>query len=331
MSRENPQQLRRSHEYSCDRLFDGEYNLIMNHDMERFAIPDAVGFEIGQGSLTRAVLASPHATAHVYLHGAHVTHFQSRDQIQSRDQAPLLFLSRNSAWNEAKAIRGGVPIIFPWFGPNSENATLPAHGFARVHAWQVESTHSDADSTTLVLALQSSEATRALWPHDFLLRFSVRVSQSLEMTLEVFNTGTAPFQFEEALHAYLAVSDAREVAVEGLNQTRYIDKVDGAKIKTEDAEAIRMDGETDRVYLDTQATCISRDVNRSITIEKTGSDSTVLWNPHIEKARALSDLGDDEWPRFVCVESGNLGPNAKMLNAGESHVMKVVIAVQAAA
>ena len=293
---------------------------LKNQELERFAIPDAVRFEAGNGSLTRAVLSTPQSSAHVYLHGAHITHFQSRDQ------KPLLFLSDNSAWNEQKAIRGGVPIIFPWFGPNARNADLPAHGFARVNTWQVESTQRDDGITTLVLSLEPNETSRALWPHQWLLHLTIQVGSALEMKLEVRNEGDVPFRYEEALHTYLAVSDVRKIQIEGLNQTRYIDKMDGAKHKIERAESIRIIAETDRVYLDTQATCIMRDANRRIAVEKSGSDSTVVWNPWVEKARALNDLGDDEWPRFVCVESGAIGENARTLNAGESHVLTLRLA-----
>jgi glucose-6-phosphate 1-epimerase len=148
------------------------------------------------------------------------------------------------------------------------------------------------------------------------------------MDLEV--RAKTPFTFEEALHTYFAVADVRQVSVEGLANTDYLDKVENFKRKTQSPEPIRIVGETDRVYLNTTSTCVVRDpgLGRTITIEKEGSGTTVVWNPWIAKAKAMPDFGDDEWPHMICVETANVGDGAVRLEAGRSHQMKVRIRVE---
>jgi glucose-6-phosphate 1-epimerase len=150
------------------------------------------------------------------------------------------------------------------------------------------------------------------------------------MELEVHNDDGDAFTFEEALHSYFAVGDIHETTITGLEGTEYLDKVGGLKRGREGRDPLRFSGETDRVYLDTQADCVIHDAGgpRRISIGKAGSDATVVWNPWIAKARAMPDFGDDEWPGMVCVETGNVGPYARRLAPGESRSMTATIGVQ---
>src|SRR5262249_35826599 len=154
------------------------------------------------------------------------------------------------------------------------------------------------------------EATLKIWPHAFTLRLAFTIGATLDIEMEV--GGPAPFTFEQALHTYFVVGDVREVAVEGFQDTEYIDKVDAFRRKTQPKEWVHITGETDRVYGKTLNTCVIHDpvLNRTIMIEKEGSASTVLWNPWIAKAKAMADFGDDEWPGMICVETANVGDNA---------------------
>lgn len=290
----------------------------------RFVIPGRVDFDAGGGELARAILKTDASEAHVYLHGGHVTHFAKKGE------PPVLFMSGQSLFQRDKAIRGGIPVIFPWFGPRQPDPVgkSPMHGFARLSEWTVDSTRHEGGATTLVLTLGQSEATRALWPRDFLLRYSVMLSGdklSLELTVE--NRDAEGFPFEEALHTYFAVSDVRHATVEGLAHTTYLDKTDNAVEKSQDASPTAITGETDRVYLATQGTCTINDPGhrRRVVVEKAHSDATVVWNPWIVKAKAMPDFGDDEWPGMLCVETCNVGPHAVTLAPGASHTMKVVI------
>lgn len=292
--------------------------------LRRLEIPEHATFESGENDLPRLAIRTSLAEAHIYLHGAHVTHFQPRGA------APVLFMSARSHFAPDKPIRGGVPLIFPWFGPRAGQAHAPAHGFARTTEWQVESLAIDSDETvTAVFQLEASEPTRAAWPHDFRLRFRVAVGRALTMTLETENTGPAPFTFENALHTYFAVSDVRETSTTGLEGADYVDKVDNFQRKKQGAEPIRITQETDRVYMNTRTTCAFEDpgLKRRVIVEKSGSQTTVVWNPWIAKAAAMPDFGDDEWPRMLCIETANTGANAVTLAPGAEHTMRALISV----
>ncbi len=292
--------------------------------LRSWEIPNQVCFEAGEGSLPRLVVTTKVAEAHVYLHGAHVTHYRPAGQ------APVLFTSEQSNYAPAKPIRGGVPIIFPWFGASSAGPELPMHGFARTTEWEVEGVEKWPDETIeVVFRLVADDATRAIWPHDFVLRHRLHIGRQLEMALEVENWSEASFTFEEALHTYLAVRDVARVRLTGLEGIEYLDKVDSFKRKTQEPEPIVLGGETDRVYLNTNGACVIEDPvgDRKLRVAKEGSATTVVWNPWIEKAKAMSDFGDEEWPRMICVETANAAENAITLGPGESHVMRAVIGV----
>jgi glucose-6-phosphate 1-epimerase len=293
------------------------------HDLQdRFGIAGAIAFEKGAGGLIRAAIAAPGAEAHVYLHGAHVTHFQRRGQ------APLLFLSPRSTFAPGRAIRGGVPIVFPWFGANPDMPAAPQHGFARVAEWMVESAGRKPGGETFVaLGLTASAATRSFWPGHFHLRYRVSVGESLDLALEVTNHGAEAFAFQEALHSYLAVSDVTNARVTGLEDTAFIDKTDGMRRARHGREALRLTGETDRVFLGTSAACTVEDpgAGRRITVAKSGARSTIVWNPWAEKAATMADLGPEAWRGMLCVEAGNVADDTQRLAPGERHELRATI------
>ncbi len=293
-------------------------------DLKQWEIPDRATFEDTPGGLVRLRISTPLCEAEVYLHGAHVALFKPADE------QPLLFLSAASHLAPGKAIRGGVPVIFPWFGPRAGRPDSPAHGFARTLPWKVEALAADdLGNVSLILRLDSDEATRAHWPHDFILRHRIRFGTSLDMQLEVENVSAESFEFEEALHTYLAVADVRGISITGLADTAYLDKVDGLQRKTQGADPLCITGETDRVYMNTHTACVLDDpkLTRKIIVEKSGSDTTVVWNPWIAKAKAMADFGDDEWPAMMCIETANVGESAITLAPGATHTMRAAISV----
>jgi glucose-6-phosphate 1-epimerase len=293
-------------------------------DLERrFGVPGIVRIDEGRGGLPRVTVTSDLASAEIYLHGAHLTSYAPRGA------RPVLFMSGESHFDRARPIRGGVPVIFPWFGPRAGFPESPAHGFARIRAWGLESCAAGADgSVQIAFTLAAGEATLGLWPGSFDLRLTFDIGSSLGIEMEA-RAGGVPFSFEEALHTYLQVGDVRQVRVDGLQGAEYLDKVDSFRRKTQPPEAVRITGETDRVYLNTQGTCIVRDpvLERTLTVEKENSGSTVVWNPWIDKARAMPDFGDDEWPRMICVETANVGEAAVRLGAHETHRMRARLKV----
>lgn len=289
----------------------------------RFASPH-VTFHEGRGGLPSVRLKNALAEAEVYLHGAHVTSFAKAGE------PPVLFMSEQSLFQADKAIRGGVPVIFPWFGPRQPDPVgkSPMHGFARLSTWEVESVQSTADVVSLTLTLTPNDLSRSLWPHDFRLTYAVTLDRDvLRLDLTVHNPGADAFPFEEALHTYFAVSDVRRASVEGLAHVNYLDKADNLAEKTQDAAPVTIIGETDRVYMGTQTDCLITDPGhrRRIAVAKEHSDTTVVWNPWAEKARAMPDFGDDEWPHMLCVETANVGRHAVTLAPGASHTMRLAI------
>jgi D-hexose-6-phosphate mutarotase len=175
---------------------------------------------------------------------------------------------------------------------------------------------------------ESDEATRKWWPHDFRLLFAVIFGEQLTLELTVTNTGTTPFTFEEALHAYFRVGDAESAILQGLDGTDYIDKTDHGTRKTHHGD-LTFSAETDRVFLDTQHVIEVQDpvMGRRIILQKQNSLTTVVWNPWAEKSRSMSDLGDEEWRNFVGVEASNVGQYAVHLAPGQGHVMQVDVHV----
>jgi glucose-6-phosphate 1-epimerase len=276
----------------------------------------------GPGGLMCLDLSTAHSTARIFLQGAHVASFQRNGE------QPLLFLSSESVFAPGKAIRGGVPVIFPWFGARAGDSASPAHGFARTCEWNVASISQDqSGAVSVVFTLSDSPETRALWPFEFQLRYEIVVGTELGMSLRVENRSAESFQYEEALHTYFLVSDVRNVRIEGLLGAEYIDKVDGFRRKTQDAPLIEITAETDRVYAGTRTTCTAADPGmlRVIRVVKEGSDTTVVWNPWIAKSAAMSDFGDDEWPTMLCIETANAGENAVTLDPGAAHVMRATV------
>ena len=279
-----------------------------------------VRVESGEGGLPRAVLRTADGEAHVYLHGAHVTHWQPAGR------APVLFMSAHARFAADAPIRGGVPVIFPWFGPRAGDPRSPAHGFARVRPWRLERQGDD----DVVLALDADPTTRAAWPHDFALRLHVALGAQLTMTLAVTNTSATTWKYEEALHTYLAVGDVTVAEVHGLEDAVYLDKTDSMARKRHPREPMRIRAEVDRVFTGHTGVCVVDDPagKRRLRIGKRGSATTVVWNPWTERARALPDLGDDEWSRMVCVETANTGDDAVTLAPGARHKMAAILSCE---
>jgi glucose-6-phosphate 1-epimerase len=293
--------------------------------LESFGIPNALRFEDTPGGLVRAVVSTPQAEADIHLQGAHVAHWTPRGR------RPVLFVSPKSLFARGKAIRGGVPVIWPWFGGRGGGLPGPAHGLARTTEWSLVSTRKRDDGAVEInLALTPNDVTRNLGFDSFRVHFRAAIGSSLELELVTHNESAKPLVYEEALHSYFSVADIHEVSVTGLEGTTYIDKTDGFKQKREGTDPMRIAKETDQVHLNTKATRVIHDPvwKRRIVISKTGSDSTVVWNPWIEKTKGLSDMAPEDWREMICVETANAADNAVMLPAGGSRTLRTVITVE---
>ena len=253
------------------------------------------------------------------------------ERISPRGNRPaqeVLFISSKSRWEDGRAIRGGVPISFPWFAARADDPSAPAHGFVRTIAWTLESILQAGDSVTVSMSTQNNDNTKKWWPADFLLVHRATFGSELTMELEVRNTGANPLQFEEALHAYFRVGQIDKARVNGLSGFQYVDKTDANRRKTQQGP-IAIVSATDRVYLNTNDAIELEDagLRRRLRIAKENSFTTVVWNPWIEKAKALPDLGDAQWMNMICIEPSNVSDSAVVLMPGQEHEMKATIRV----
>jgi glucose-6-phosphate 1-epimerase len=290
-----------------------------------FGIRGALDF-VGVGDLVKAVVSLDGMQGELFLQGATVTRWQPAGE------RPVIFTSPNAIFAPGTAVRGGIPIIFPWFGPKRDEPKAPQHGFVRAAPWQLERAEtSRPGEVTLSLSIEPAQPMSPFWPELFRAVYTVSFGKTLSVSLAVQNRAGHEIVFEEALHTYFAVSDIAKVSVSGLAGTTYIDKVDGARRKTQDAAPIKLSGETDRVYLGTprQVAIEDPEWRRRIVIEKDGAASTVVWNPWNEKAAAMKDLGADAWVSMICVETGNAADNEVRLAAGGEHRLSTRIAVDA--
>ena len=291
----------------------------------QFMLTDRLRFESGPRGLPVVVMQSTRATATVALHGGHVLSFQPNGF------EPVLWMSDHSVFQSGKAIRGGIPVCWPWFGPHPSETDKPNHGFARTSNWSIFSTRViNDDDVQLRLLLTDDAQTRALWPHAFELELCITLSERLRLDLHVRNTGQASFTWTGALHTYFPVSHINTISVHGLDGCQYIDQLTGDPQKIQHGP-IQFTEETDNIYVDTDATCILDDAgsNRRVIIEKSGSQSTVVWNPWIKKAARMSDFGDDEYLGMVCIETANAAQNRVSVPAGQTHVMSATIRAEA--
>lgn len=253
---------------------------------------------------------------------------------QQGEQPPLIWLSPDAAYQRGQSVRGGVPLCWPWFGDLRRNPQAvqahfhleqaPAHGLVRTLDWELLGIDEEDGAVTLRFAYDTRNQPLEGWPRDVGLTFVVRVAQDLGMSLETHNRGTEPLTLSQALHSYFAVSDVRQVGVEGLQACRYIDTLQGWQ-ELRQQDALVFDAETDRIYLDTAArlSIIDPGWGRRIHLDARGSRSAVLWNPWVDKARRLSQFPDDAWQNMLCIETANVLEDVVQLNAGERHRLEL--------
>lgn len=285
----------------------------------KFGIKDQVTFREGAGGLTMIEVHNAQASATIALQGAHLLTWAPKGE------EPVIWLSTAAKFAPGKSVRGGIPICWPWFGPHESEKSFPAHGYARTVDWDVVATEALASGATrLRFRFDGNEATAKMWPHDTPCEYQITIGTGLELELRTHNNEATPITIGQALHTYFAISDINDVTVEGLDGCPYLDKVDGFKRKQQSG-VVAFEGETDRIYLDSTADCIidDRDMERRIRISKRHSASTIVWNPWIEKAEQMGDLGDRSYLGMVCVESANAADDVVTIPAGGEHLLHV--------
>jgi glucose-6-phosphate 1-epimerase len=289
----------------------------------RLGIPGVARVSEGNGALPRVQVAGSLGEGEVYVHGAHVTSWKPAGQDE------VLFVSAKSSWEEGRAIRGGIPICFPWFRAKADDSRAPAHGFVRTKMWQIESVVEDASGVTVSMFTGSDEQTQRWWPAEFRLVHRVTFGSELRMELICTNTGTMPLRFEEALHTYNRVGDIQEARVQGLDGVSFLDNTESNKKSVQHGD-VAIACQTDSAYLNTQnqVDLVDLGLKRRIRLRKEHSLNIVVWNPWNEGAARLQDLGDREWKQFLCVEASNILDAAVNLEPGQQHRMAAVLTVE---
>jgi glucose-6-phosphate 1-epimerase len=291
---------------------------------QQYAIPDHISFSVSVGGLIIANIHNRLAVAKIALQGAHLFAWQPHDE------SPVIWLSENARFETGKAIRGGIPLCWPWFGFHEQDPSQPAHGFVRTAMWGVSKTEALPDgSTHIVFTLSNNAPMPAIWPHAFKLDYSVTIGRELGLELRTENTGDQAFKVSEALHTYFAVGNIEQTVVHGLTGRHYADKTDGMKRKLESG-AVRVQSEIDRIYFDTDGLCRIEDIGqqRSIEITSENSRSTTVWNPWQDKAGKMDDMGMQGYRYMVCVENGNALDNTVTIAPGQRHSLIARYAVK---
>ena len=284
--------------------------------------PARVTFLDGQNDLSMLEVTTRWSCAEVYCHGAQVT------QFRKKGEPPLLFMSQFSRFADGQPIRGGIPIIFPWFGLREG---LGQHGFARIKDWDLKEIIPGADGS-VSLRFRLPECLEAATLPAFTADYTVTVGEMLTCRLMVTNDSSEDhFTFENCLHTYFEVGDITAICIEGLKGVHYVDTVANFTQVQETEDRIRIGAETDRIYINTKhaVEIVDHRHARKIRVQKEGSLSTVVWNPWIAKAQQMQDFGNEEYLRMVCVESGNVATNKITLAPGEKSSLTIQLSSEA--
>lgn len=281
----------------------------------------SINLQVDDNGFEFVVINHKNFDATFSLHGAHLIHFQIKQQ------APLIYLSESTPYNHSKAIRGGVPICWPWFGNTEESKSknLPSHGFARISQWILSTVNEYETGVELEFTLTATAETKAIWNHDFTLTLKASLSDHIELSLVTDNTSNEDFTYGGALHTYLHVANSGLCSVEGL-AANYKDSLDNGKRKNSD-QILNINGSVDSIYDANEQKIVVNDESnqRKIVINNEGNDSVVVWNPWIEIAKKFVDLPDDGYKTMLCVESAITAKQGVLVKSGCSHTLKTVI------
>lgn len=273
-------------------------------------------FVEGKGGFPVIEIDGPKAKASISVYGGQVLSFQPIDEPED-----LMFVSENAYYKEGKAIKGGIPVCWPWFGPDPEGLGRPSHGFVRNRLWNVLATETTAEGEVKVtLGLAETAETREIWPQAFEVAIAISVGDSLTVELITRNTGVRAFSITQALHTYFKVGDIQQVKVIGLDNLEYIDKPDGGAKKIQKS-AVTFASEVDRIYTNVANKLVIEDaaLGRKILISSTGSKTAVVWNPWVEISAKMADLESEDYKRLVCVETANAADDVVEVPAGSEY------------
>jgi len=260
-------------------------------------------------------IKNQHCSASISLLGGQVVAWEPMDQ------QPVIWLSEKAIFNQGKAIRGGIPVCWPWFGAHSNDASQPAHGFVRTQNWELL-TINNLENGSTDIQLNFPYQASPVWKHQYELSLQILAGETLELSLQTRNTGSESFSITEALHTYFQISDIQFVDVTGLDSLDYLDKVQDYQQFSQQG-AVAVEEEIDRIYINHSGDCVIDDSKwqRRIHISKQNSLSTVVWNPGEQKSHDMADMNSDGYKNMLCVETANTNTHEVSIEAGESHTM----------
>lgn len=285
---------------------------------ETFSKTGAITFGLTPLGGIVAHLTSGGHHASVALQGAQVLSWQPAGHTE------VLWLSPKAKLGTGTAVRGGIPVCWPWFAIHPQDPAKPLHGFVRTRVWDVVASSISHGMVRLGLRTQTRADDTALWPHAAEVALTVELGSSLSLALSTRNTGAAALPLTEALHSYFRVGDIARVHVEGLDGRTYIDKVAANDRKTQAEAQLRIYGEVDRIYLGDTAkvALVDAGLRRRIEVASGGSRSTVVWNPWTERSAHMPDVGADGYRTMLCVETANAGDDLITLKPGSVHTLR---------
>ena len=269
----------------------------------KYKLNGQLEFIAGKGGLPMIQVKTAKAKALISLHAGQVLSYQPAGEADD-----VMFLSEKAYYQDGKAIKGGAPICWPWFGADPEGKGRPGHGFVRNRPWNVVATEAMSNGDIKVtLGLVDTPETRAIWPHAFSLRQEIVIGDTLNLSLITRNTGKEKFTITQAFHTYFKVGDITRAKVAGLTGYDYLDKAGGGNTQKHQTGDVTIDTEVDRIYLNVGNTLTIDDgaLNRRIQITSQGSKTAVVWNPWEKIARDMADLEDADYQRLLCVETTN--------------------------
>ncbi|WP_318484250.1 D-hexose-6-phosphate mutarotase [Photobacterium leiognathi] len=256
----------------------------------------------------------PLAEAGISLHGGHLIWFKPASEKD------IIWLSENAEFDTQKAIRGGIPVCWPWFG----KAGTPSHGFARTSQWTLQEHRENENGVIVSLQLEDNEETRALWPYKFNNVLTFEIGTELKVSLTSTNTDSQPWSYGGALHTYFDIADINNIEITGMGST-YLDSTQQGKA-CEGGDVLTFTNETDRVYTQPEATITINDKNneRNILVINEGHNAAVIWNPWQELSISMGDMADNSFETMVCVESTIHQPSIE-LAPGQSHTLATTV------
>ncbi|MBL8498931.1 D-hexose-6-phosphate mutarotase [Nitrosomonas sp. JL21] len=279
-----------------------------------FGIADQLKLIAGKGGLPMIQIETAKAKALISIHAGQVLSYQPAGEAED-----VLFLSEKAYYQDGKAIKGGAPVCWPWFGADPEGKGRPGHGFVRNRGWNLVATEALANGDIKVtVGLDDTPETQAIWPHAFSLRQEIVIGDTLNLSLITRNTGKEKFTITQAFHTYFKVGDITRAKVLGLAGCDYLDKAGGGNAQKHQTGDVTIGAEVDRIYLNVGNTLTIDDaaLNRRIQITSKNSKTAVVWNPWEKIAKDMADLEDGDYKRLLCVETTNAANDVVEVAAG---------------